>query len=117
MTSGSTTHSQIATALDRVIDPELGMSIVDLGLVYGIEVCDDGIFVELGVTTPSCPHARQLSEDAFAAILSAMSDAAVDVSFVLEPPWSPAMLSERARTMIAQSAFIGASGGCSTSSL
>lgn len=95
-----TSRFRIAAALERVIDPELGLNVVDLGLVYGIDVEDGLVDVELGVTTPSCPYARRLAEDAADAARTVPGVTEVDVTLELEPPWAPTMLSERARTML-----------------
>jgi metal-sulfur cluster biosynthetic enzyme len=89
--------ARVAAALERVIDPELGIDIVDLGLVYGVEVEDGSVHIDLGVTTPACPFSRQLAEDAAAAVLAVPGVETADVTLCFEPPWSPEMLSERAR--------------------
>ncbi len=91
------TAARVAAALERVIDPELGIDIVDLGLVYGVEVEGGRAHVELGVTTPACPFSRQLAEDAAAAVLAMPGVEAADVTLCFEPPWSPEMLSERGK--------------------
>jgi metal-sulfur cluster biosynthetic enzyme len=91
------TAGRVAAALERVIDPELGIDIVDLGLVYGVAIDDGFVHVDLGVTTPACPFARQLAEDAEAAVLAIPDVEAADVTLCREPPWSPGMLSDRAR--------------------
>ncbi len=92
--------SRIAAALERVIDPELGLDVVALGLVYGIEVDEEGVAIELGVTTPSCPYSRTLAEDAAAAALNVPGVASADVALSFEPSWTPDMLSDRARTLL-----------------
>lgn len=89
--------ARVAAALERVIDPELGIDIVDLGLVYGVEVEDGRVHVDLGVTTPACPFWRQLAEDAAAAVLAVPGVETADVTLRFDPPWSPEMLSERAK--------------------
>ncbi len=91
------TPARVAAALERVIDPELGIDIVDLGLVYAVEVDDGWVRVDLGVTTPSCPFSRQLVEDAEAAVLSIPGVIDADVALCFEPPWSPDMLTDRGR--------------------
>lgn len=88
---------RVAGALARVIDPELGLDVVDLGLVYRIEVDGDRVHVDLGVTTPACPFGHRLAEEAADAIRSLPEAEEVEVELVFEPPWDPSMLSERAR--------------------
>jgi metal-sulfur cluster biosynthetic enzyme len=91
------TAARVAAALERVIDPELGIDIVDLGLVYAVALEDGFVHVDLGVTTPACPFSRQLAEDAAAAVLSVPGVEAADVTLCFDPPWTPEMLSDRAR--------------------
>lgn len=91
---------RVAVALERVIDPELGLNVVDLGLVYGIEVEDGLVMVDLGVTTPSCPYSHRLAEDTAAVALNLPGVDGVDVSLVFDPAWEPSMLSDRARRML-----------------
>jgi metal-sulfur cluster biosynthetic enzyme len=95
------TPARVAAALERVIDPELGIDLVDLGLVYAVEVDDGWVRVDLGVTTPSCPFSRQLVEDAEAAVLSMPGVTDADVALCFEPSWSPDMLSDRGRRRLA----------------
>lgn len=91
------TPARVAAALERVIDPELGIDIVDLGLVYGVEVEDGAVHIDLGVTTPACPFSRQLAEDAAAAVLAVPGVDTADVTLCFDPPWSAEMLSDRAK--------------------
>jgi metal-sulfur cluster biosynthetic enzyme len=91
---------RVALALERVIDPELGLNVVDLGLVYGIEVDDGFVMVDLGVTTPSCPYSHRLAEDTAAAALNLPGVDGVDVTLVFDPAWEPSMLSDRARQLL-----------------
>jgi metal-sulfur cluster biosynthetic enzyme len=92
------TTEQIKDALRQVIDPELGINVVDLGLVYGVEVRDDDIRITMTMTTPACPLGESLAEQAEAAIrqkVQALKSVSVDL--VWDPPWRPAMMSEAAR--------------------
>lgn len=99
-TPATTTRSRVAAALERVIDPELGLDVVDLGLVYGSEIEDRSVFIELGVTTPSCPYSHRLAEDAAAAALNLPGIDGVEVALSFEPAWDPVMLSGRARLLL-----------------
>jgi len=77
-------------ALRSVDDPEAGMNIVDLGLVYGIETGADGVHVDLTMTSAACPMAEMIVEqvqDAIAAVLP--PDTPVEVALVWDPPWTP----------------------------
>ena len=85
-------HDLIATtrhALSQVWDPELGVDLVSLGLIYDIRVVDGGIEVDMTLTTPGCPVSEQLSGEAAAAVRQVLPDIPVNVQVVWEPPWTP----------------------------
>lgn len=87
-------ESAVRDALAEVEDPEAGMNIVDLGLVYGVEVAEDAIRVDMTMTTPACPVADLLVDQARAAIAGiAPPHTAIDVRLVWEPLWNPSMMS------------------------
>lgn len=83
----------------KVYDPELGVNVVDLGLLYDIDVRDDNeIYVEMTLTTPGCPLYDTISSEVEAALKERFGeDVEVDINFVWDPPWTPAMMSEEAR--------------------
>lgn len=86
-------------ALATVMDPEIPFSVVDLGLVYGIEVTSPGkVRVQLTLTTRGCPLVRRISEDARAAIEQVAGATDVAVEIVWDPPWNPGMASDAVRT-------------------
>lgn len=88
----------VRDALRGVIDPEVGMNVVDLGLVYGIEIAPNRVRVSMTMTTPACPMGSMITEDAREAIRDIVPEAVeVDVQLVWDPPWSPALMSEHAR--------------------
>ena len=92
-------ESAIRDALRSVDDPEAGMNIVELGLVYRTEVVDDHVEVDLTMTTPACPVADLIVDQARAAVESICPPGTeVRVQLVWEPIWNPAMMSEVART-------------------
>jgi len=89
----------VRAALKTVEDPEAGMDIVDLGLVYGIEAADERIRVEMTMTSPACPAAPYLVDEATAAIRALAPDGVdVQVELVWEPPWTPDRMSDEAKT-------------------
>jgi metal-sulfur cluster biosynthetic enzyme len=91
-------EEKVWEALGTVMDPEIPFSVVDLGLVYGVEVSPSGdVRVQLTLTTRGCPLVRRISEDARAAIEAATGTTAVTVEIVWDPPWNPAMASEAVR--------------------
>jgi metal-sulfur cluster biosynthetic enzyme len=84
----------VREALRSVDDPEAGMNIVDLGLVYDVRVEDDRVAIELTMTSAACPMADVIIEqvrDAVEAIVPA--GARVDVRLVWDPPWTPERMS------------------------
>jgi len=88
----------IRDALRFVVDPEVGLNIVDLGLVYGVEVSAERIGVRMTMTTPACPVADTLVESARAAVRSAVPEIPdIEIELVWDPPWNPDMMSEIAR--------------------
>ncbi len=85
-------------ALRTVLDPEVGENVVDLGLVYRVECAPGRVEVDLTMTSPACPMAGSIAEDAERAIRDACPAAReVRVDVVYEPPWTPERMSEAAR--------------------
>jgi metal-sulfur cluster biosynthetic enzyme len=91
------TEDLVREALSTVVDPEAGMNVVDLGLVYGIEIADERIHVRMTMTTAACPMADMILDSAHQAIQAIAPDATILLELVWEPPWTPAMMSESAR--------------------
>ena len=86
------TEAQVWEALGTVMDPEVPFSVVDLGLVYGVEVAASGaVRVQLTLTTHGCPLVRRISDDAEKAIRRATGAQDVAVAIVWDPPWNPGM--------------------------
>ncbi len=88
--------------LRAVIDPEVGMNIVDLGLVYDIAVDAHAVRVVMTMTTPACPMGELIVDEVEAA-LSAVLPAGIriDVELTWSPPWDPSMMSDEARRYFA----------------
>ena len=89
------TEGLVNDALRAVIDPELGVNIIDLGLVYRVAVGVDGrIGVTMTLTTPGCPMHASFAEDIEETLWQAIPGlTGVDVNLVWDPRWSPAMIS------------------------
>jgi metal-sulfur cluster biosynthetic enzyme len=91
----------ILEALRGVYDPEIGINIVDLGLVYRAERLPDRVEVAITLTAPSCPLGELIVEEARHAIEQRFPDAPpVHVELVWEPPWTPARMRDAARQLI-----------------
>jgi metal-sulfur cluster biosynthetic enzyme len=94
------TVDQCYASLRNVIDPELYQNIVDLGLVYGVDVKDDNqVFVTMTLTTPHCPLGPQILADVDK-LLRADGANDVDVQIVWQPVWTPAMMSADLRRQL-----------------
>jgi len=91
------TEDEVREALREVLDPEVGINVVDLGLVYGIEVHDRDVHVALTMTSAACPLGAHLQDQAVAAIGRRDPVARVTVDLVWHPPWSPERMSAEAR--------------------
>jgi metal-sulfur cluster biosynthetic enzyme len=83
------TVDDVMDALSNVIDPELGLDFVELGLIYGVEVDDGHVNVTFTLTTPGCPIGPQVTEqiDEFVGELDGVKT--IDSEMVFTPPWSP----------------------------
>ncbi|MDI3514095.1 Fe-S protein maturation auxiliary factor SufT [Thauera sp. GDN1] len=88
----------IRSALRLVMDPEVGMNIVDLGLIYKIESQPGALYIEMTMTSPACPMADMILDD-IDRILDPMVPPEVDirVEIVWDPPWSPEKMAPEAR--------------------
>lgn len=87
--------------LSTVIDPELGIDIVELGLVYGVSVSDDTAEVVMTMTTPACPMANHLVDEVNRALQGRLGPyTTVDVRLVWEPRWKPDMMSDKAKAIL-----------------
>ena len=92
------TPDQLRQVLRVVVDPEVGVNIVDLGLIYGIQVTAEAVKVDLTMTSPACPLSDLVIDDAEAALRAALPEScAVSITLVWNPPWEPAMMSDKAR--------------------
>lgn len=92
------TEEQILNALRQVIDPELGINIVDLGLVYSVDIEANRVQVAMTMTTPACLLSGMLTTAAEAAIWQFTPEVeSVQIRLVWEPPWNPNLISEQGK--------------------
>ena len=95
------TESDVRAALYDVIDPELGVNIVDLGLIYRVEVDDHSVRITMTKTSPACPLRDYLQDLVESAVTSRVADAqTVVVEIVTEPPWTEDLMSDAARRQL-----------------
>lgn len=95
------TEKDVRTALRTVKDPELNLDLVVLGLVYDIDIAEDGaVNVTISLTSPGCPVAGQIVEDARTAVLGLEGVEKVDVQLTFDPPWTPDRISPLIRSSL-----------------
>jgi metal-sulfur cluster biosynthetic enzyme len=94
-----TTKSEVLGALEEVYDPEIGMNIVDLGLVYGLDWDEERghVHVDLTLTSPGCPLGPEIIRDIKRQLREFEDIMDVDVDLVWNPLWHPTMMSEYAK--------------------
>jgi metal-sulfur cluster biosynthetic enzyme len=94
-------RNQIVVALQNVLDPEVGINVIDLGLVYGIGLQDRKVLLEMTMTSPACPLGDYLQKSAERAIRARIPEiTAVEVALIWQPVWEPAMMSPEARRQL-----------------
>ncbi len=91
------TEEDVLEALEEVIDPELGLDFVSLGLVYDVEIEGTEIFITFTLTTPACPIGPQVSEQMKEFVGDLEGVTAVHPKMVFDPAWSPEMMTEDAK--------------------
>jgi metal-sulfur cluster biosynthetic enzyme len=91
---------QVRDALRNVNDPELGINIVDLGLVYGIDITGDTVHVTYTLTTMGCPIGPLIEAEMKQFLDVVPGIGQVEAEMVLRPPWTPDMMSEEAKAAL-----------------
>ena len=95
----------VREALKEVIDPELFVNIVDLGLIYDVSVTEaeggaSDVTVEMTMTSPACPAGPQLLSQSKEAVSKLEGAGEVEIKLVMQPPWSPDLMTEDARDQL-----------------
>lgn len=90
----------IRLVLKDVYDPELGINIIDLGLVYDIKVDGGKVYIKMTLTTPGCPIGPMLMADIKNSLSQYDDFESVDIEFVWSPPWTPDMMSDEAKDIM-----------------
>lgn len=92
------TEAAVYAALRDVMDPEIGMNVVDLGLVCDVAIDASSVRVTMIMTTPACPMGEMIADDARARLRDIARDGVdIDVELASAPPWSPARMSDEAK--------------------
>ncbi len=91
-------RQRVIEELQTVFDPEIPVNIYELGLIYDVEVDDDGAArIRMTLTTPMCPAAEELPPEVETKARSVEGVTSVQLDLVWDPPWNPSMMSEAAR--------------------
>ncbi|MCX6097722.1 MAG: iron-sulfur cluster assembly protein [Caldiserica bacterium] len=111
-------REQILDALRAVYDPEIPINVVDLGLIYGVEVTADGdVTVRMTMTAPQCPMSGYLLQQAEQGVRTVAGVRDVNVDLVFDPPWEPSMIKEdalKSAGIVTDAPADLAGGDCST---
>ncbi|HBY06511.1 MAG TPA: hydroxylase [Chloroflexi bacterium] len=95
------TEEQIRDALKAVVDPEIGVNIVDLGLIYKVALNPGKVYIQLTMTSPACPLHNLISRDMEKVLHQTFPDlGSLTIELVWEPLWSPEMMSETAKNQL-----------------
>lgn len=93
-------EADVWEALSGVTDPEMPVSLVDLGMIYRVEVEGSTAFVDLTFTSMGCPAMDMILEDVREAVAAVPGVKRVEVEIVWSPPWTKARLTDRGRTLL-----------------
>ena len=94
-------RAAVVAALGRVVDPELAMTIVDVGLIYGVTVEDNELRVRLTMTSAACPVADVIVDDVWHELSKVLpASITIDTDLVWEPEWTSDRMSERAKKVM-----------------
>lgn len=88
------TETAVLAALRQVLDPEIGMNIVDLGLIYDVAIAGSGVRVAMTLTSAGCPMGESIRGGAELALLNLEGVTAAQVELVFDPTWHPGMISQ-----------------------
>ncbi len=94
------TREQVLEALRDVYDPEIPVNVVDLGLVYGLDVKDGNVSVKMTLTFPGCGMGPYIAQQAEWRIAELEGVEDVQVELVFDPPWTPDMISEEGKKLL-----------------
>jgi metal-sulfur cluster biosynthetic enzyme len=94
-------EAAVDAALRDVNDPEVGVNIVDLGLIYGVRITGADVAIDMTSTTPACPLADFLEQEIQRALRAHLPEVdQIAVTLVWDPPWTPERMSEAARQQL-----------------
>jgi metal-sulfur cluster biosynthetic enzyme len=99
MSETTTAQDDVIEAMKDVVDPELGINVVDLGLVYGVDISDDQVAtLDMTLTSAACPLTDVIEDQAHSALEGMVKD--VKINWVWLPPWGPDKITEEGREQL-----------------
>ena len=102
-----TTEDDIREAMKQVEDPELSVNVVDLGLLYGVSLDENGkVILDMTLTSMGCPLTEQILGDSQAAVSPLDGVSSVDINWVWDPPWSPESMTDEGKLMMKVMGFM-----------
>jgi metal-sulfur cluster biosynthetic enzyme len=93
-------ETRISEALTEVLDPDLGINVVDLGFLYGITVEHGAATLEMTLTSPACPLTKPMEDQIHIALVEGGLVSSVQVRWVFQPAWSPAKITAEGREQL-----------------
>jgi FeS assembly SUF system protein len=91
-------ENAVLDAIATIFDPEIPVNIYELGLIYAVDIADDGaVKVEMTLTAPGCPSAQELPVQVREAVLAVPGVTSAEVETVWDPPWDPSRMTDEAR--------------------
>ncbi len=94
------TKEKVFELLKEVLDPEIGLDIISLGLVYDVEINEDSLNVIMTLTTPGCPMHSSITGWVENLLAKAVPDKKINVNLVWEPQWTPALMTDEAKAKL-----------------
>ena len=91
------TKEEILESLKEVSDPEIGMDVVNLGLVYEVDINKDRVYIKMTMTAPTCPVTPWILSEAQRVVENLEGVEAADVELVWDPPWNPSLMTDEAK--------------------
>jgi len=100
VTDATLNEEAVRRVLRQVKDPELDLNIIDLGLVYDVEIDDGDVRVKMTLTSPGCPAGPMITNDAYKVIRAVDGVKDVDIEIVWEPYWTPEKIDPKVRALM-----------------
>ena len=100
MADATLTQENVIGALKNVYDPEIPVNVVDLGLIYEVQINEGNVYVQMTLTAPGCGMGPQIAQQAEWAVADLDGIEDVQVEMVFDPPWSPDLITEDGKKLL-----------------